>query len=388
MEMSKKKKSAKNALIKSVMKDLKESTNPSLGKVTASAFGSAFLNPTGVHSSKSTDEMTSMALPEGLDPDLLPSQLIKELPTEDSVVAQKKQGTASVQTYELKADPDFEKTSVLDGSGDEKKADGKKAEERISEEVKLAPASPREPTYAARTQVYTAPKPAAAAKKEAVVPEAKVSVGAAKQQFRVSGTDPSLAQAETLKMAQEKIVELEKEIETLRRENELLHSANDISKQKVEDLFVKLQQLDRLNVELKERNEAELKIYRDASAQRDTESQRLKSKIEELESRLANDLKRVRIRERELENRLEIAKVERVALLRAKDEQILDLKRKMDQLLSDFDQQKGKSVELQAKLESNNDQFARTVRALRLALSNLESTEESSITLAPIKKAE
>jgi hypothetical protein len=45
-------------------------------------------------------------------------------------------------------------------------------------------------------------------------------------------------------------------------------------------------------------------------------------------------------------------------------------------------------VELQAKLESNNDQFARTVRALRLALSNLESTEESSITLAPIKKAE
>ncbi|MCE3010106.1 MAG: hypothetical protein LW875_05795 [Proteobacteria bacterium] len=369
--MSKKKKSAKNALIKSVMKDLKEITNPSIGKGTSSAFGSAFLNATGVHSSKPTHEMTSMALPEGLDPELLPSKLIKDLPKEESADTTKKQDTFSGQTYELRSDPDFEKTAVLEGQVQANKAP-----------------APEEPTYAARTQVYSAPKVASSAKKEPAVPEAKVSVGAAKPQFRLTGTEPSLAQAETLKLAQEKIVELEKEIETLRRENELLHSANDISKQKCEDLFVKLQQLDRLNVELKERNEAELKIYRDASAQRDTESQRLKSKIEELESRLANDLRRVRIRERELENRLEIAKVERVALLRAKDEQILDLKRKMDQLLSDFEQQKVKSADLQAKLDSNNDQFARTVRALRLALSNLESTEESSITLAPIKKAE
>jgi len=357
--MSKKKKSAKNALIKSVMKDLKEITNPSIGKGTSSAFGSAFLNATGVHSSKPTHEMTSMALPEGLDPELLPSKLIKDLPKEESADTTKKQDTFSGQTYELRSDPDFEKTAVLEGQVQANKAP-----------------APEEPTYAARTQVYSAPKVASSAKKEP------------KPQFRLTGTEPSLAQAETLKLAQEKIVELEKEIETLRRENELLHSADDISKQKCEDLFVKLQQLDRLNVELKERNEAELKIYRDASAQRDTESQRLKSKIEELESRLANDLRRVRIRERELENRLEIAKVERVALLRAKDEQILDLKRKMDQLLSDFEQQKVKSADLQAKLDSNNDQFARTVRALRLALSNLESTEESSITLAPIKKAE
>ena len=45
--------------------------------------------------------------------------------------------------------------------------------------------------------------------------------------------------------------------------------------------------------------------------------------------------------------------------------------------------------ELNQKIEANQEQFARTVRALRIALTNLEVNENtSSITIAPFKKAE
>ena len=100
-------------------------------------------------------------------------------------------------------------------------------------------------------------------------------------------------------------------------------------------------------------------------------------------------MKKVRVRERELENRLELSKMEKVALVRTKDESILELKRKIDLMSVELDNYKTKCIELNQKIESNQEQFSRTVRALRLALTNLEANEHTlSITLAPLKKAE
>jgi hypothetical protein len=226
-------------------------------------------------------------------------------------------------------------------------------------------------------------------KKSQTPVEAKVSYGSQKPDLKASAYEAQFMQAENLKIAQQRIVELEKDIERLRKENEVLMSAGEISQQKLEDISIKANNLERSKFELKDQSESELKIFRDGLQVKDNEILRLRTKVEELESRLANDLKKIRVRERELENRLELSKMEKSALSRSKDETILDLKRRLDHLNSEIENYKDRVVDLNQKLESNHEQFGRTVRALRIALTNLEVNENtSSITIAPMKKAE
>jgi peptidoglycan hydrolase CwlO-like protein len=91
------------------------------------------------------------------------------------------------------------------------------------------------------------------------------------------------------------------------------------------------------------------------------------------------------VRERELENRLELVRAEKVALLRAKDENILELKKKMEHLQSELENYKEKCSELNKAMGENQDSLKRTARALRLALASLGITEEEILGL---KKAE
>lgn len=201
--------------------------------------------------------------------------------------------------------------------------------------------------------------------------------------------DAHLIQAENMKLAQTRILELEKEIEKLRSENEMLTNAGNLAQEKIEDLMQRLQNLERIRLEMKDQNESELRLFRDGIASKDAELNRLLRKVEELETRLSSDLKRVRVRERELENRLELSRVEKNALVRTKDESILELKRKLDSMTSEIENYRQRVLDLNQKLDANHDKLRRTVRALRLALTNLEVDENtSSITLAPIKKAE
>lgn len=225
-------------------------------------------------------------------------------------------------------------------------------------------------------------------KKSQAPVEPKVSFGG-RSDLKASAYEAQFMQAENLKIAQQRIVELEKDIERLRKENEVLISAGEISQQKLEELSMRVGNLDRDKHDLKEQSDSELRIFRDGLQAKDNEILRLRTKVEELESRLANDLKKIRVRERELENRLELSKLEKQALSRSKDETILDLKRRVDHLNSEIENYKDRVIELNQKLESNHEQFGRTVRALRIALTNLEVNEgTSSITIAPVKKAE
>lgn len=207
---------------------------------------------------------------------------------------------------------------------------------------------------------------------------------------KTSPFELQFAQAENMRMAQQRILQLEKEIEDLRKENELLSSANEISRQKYDEVIAKVQQLERQKHELKETNESELRIFKEGLNSKDHEIRRLQAKVDELESRLSTDLRKVRVRERELENRLELAKAEKSALLRAKDDTILELKRKIDHLEADLENYQNRIIEMGQKLDGNQEQFARTVRALRIALTNLEVSDGTnpSITIAPLKKAE
>lgn len=197
--------------------------------------------------------------------------------------------------------------------------------------------------------------------------------------------DATLAQAESLKLAQQRILELEKEVEKYRLENEELASAGDIIRNRSEELTARIFALEKEKQEVSDSLQNELIIVKGTLQYKETEVGKARQKIEELEARLKSDFKKIRVRERELENRLELVKAEKTALLRAKDENILELKRKIDHLQSELDNYRSKVLELNKTIDANQEQFKRTVRALRLALSNLEVKEEN---IVPLKKAD
>ncbi len=216
-------------------------------------------------------------------------------------------------------------------------------------------------------------------------PRASVRVEATQSSASVTSPEVSLAQAENLHIAQQRILELENEVDRLREENEELASAGEILKQKNEELRSQLAKLDDSKLEALQTSNAEIELLNSSLMSKDHELVQLKSKVEELEFRLQQDFKKIRVRERELENRLELARLEKTALMRAKDDSILDLKRRLDQLSAESESYRLKCQELNKQIEGNQDQFKRTVKALRLALSNLEVKHDSVV---PFKKAE
>lgn len=220
-------------------------------------------------------------------------------------------------------------------------------------------------------------------------PEVKVSVG----NFRgnkgvanvMTSVDASLAQSENLKLAQQRIMELEQEIEHLRMENEELASAGEIVRSRVDSLNARISALEKEKIEVQDSAQSEILLLKGGIQFKENEAAKARIKIEELETRLKSDFKKIRVRERELENRLELLRAEKSALVRSKDEYILDQKRKIDQLSQELDNYRKKCLELNKIIEANQDQVKRTERALRLALTNLESKEDGAV---PLKKAE
>ena len=189
--------------------------------------------------------------------------------------------------------------------------------------------------------------------------------------------DASLAQAETLKIAQSRIKELEVEIDRLRTENDDLASAGDVVTRRVEDLQIRLHRLEKEKHDLADQSKSELLILRGNLQFKDSELSKTKAKLEDLDMRMKSDFRKIRVRERELENRLELVRGEKQALMRAKDEKILDLQRKLDQYKSELDLYRAKVQDLNKIMENQHDQMQKTIRALRIALVNLEHEDSS-----------
>lgn len=184
--------------------------------------------------------------------------------------------------------------------------------------------------------------------------------------------DASLAQAENLRIAQNRILDLEKEIERLRQENDEILTAAEVIRNKSEEFTLKVSQLEKENQELKAEYKNESSLLKGNLAFKDSENQRLKEKIDELELRIKTDFKKIRVRERELENRLELMRAEKQAVAKSKDELLLELQRKNDISKSELETYRNKVQELNKTIESYQNQIKITVRTLRLALSHVE----------------
>ncbi|MEQ1663853.1 MAG: hypothetical protein ABL927_00595 [Bdellovibrionales bacterium] len=211
--------------------------------------------------------------------------------------------------------------------------------------------------------------------------EVKVSVGGkipirmnTSGMNRTFGSDAALIQSENLRVAQQRIFELEQEIERLRTENEQLAAAGETIRKRADELLADNEYKAEKLTELKERLESEKEILELAIRAKDRELNELNSKMAEYEMRLSTNLQKIRVRERELENRLELAKLESVAVMRSKDETILELKRQIDQFTNELENYRNKGQELNRQIGEKHETLRRTVKALRLALNMLEGS--------------
>jgi hypothetical protein len=201
----------------------------------------------------------------------------------------------------------------------------------------------------------------------------------------LAASEATLAQSESLRFAQDRIIELEKEVDRLRRENEQLAAAGETLGRRLDEALAGNESMQIEHQESLELHLEERKSLREAVQNRRVEAELLQRKVDELEIRLASDLKKIRVRERELENRLELLKMEGAALLRSKDEMILELKREVDKLSGETENYRHKNQDLHRQIDGDQDKFRRTVRALRLALSMLESEEENVVAMKKAK---
>lgn len=185
-------------------------------------------------------------------------------------------------------------------------------------------------------------------------------------------TAEKIAKAESIQMAQERILGLENELEQVRAKNEELLAAGEVLRRKTEELRLEVETLSRAKRDLEENLKNEVQVLEAKNSAKDREIGDLKIQVESLELRLKADLNTVRVRERELENRLELMKSETAAIVRNKDELILELKRNLDQAMLEMENYKEKGRKLNEEVEQSEERIRRAVKAMRLALSLLE----------------
>lgn len=221
------------------------------------------------------------------------------------------------------------------------------------------------------------------------VPEAKSTVGRfapLRSGGFSSATEAALATSENLRIAQTRILDLEQEISRLRTDNEQLAAAGETLRRRADELLAQTTALQGKMERTVETKEHEIDILRQSQIKKDKELSISRLKIDELEMRLSTNIQKIRVRERELENRLELVKMESTALVRNKDEIILDLKRQVDQLNLELENYRNKGQELNKQLGDRQEILRRTVKALRLALSMLEGDEDLGPQVSAQKK--
>ncbi len=145
-----------------------------------------------------------------------------------------------------------------------------------------------------------------------------------------------------LRSSQERIEILESQLKVEKVRGTELHytvkkqdqKLQEYDRDKLVEQQVLLKQVDDLMGQLKEKNdktrliEAKLKVAVD--------------EVEKIKDRVRQDIRRIRTREKELENQLEILKKDSSALISARDEKLIELKRKLDLLEFNLELEKEK----------------------------------------------
>ena len=183
-----------------------------------------------------------------------------------------------------------------------------------------------------------------------------------------------LGPSEGLRLAQEKVLKLEQEIQQLKKENVDLFTAGEIFKDKTEDLSNQLKSVQSEYEQTKGQFDQEKEVLLNSLDRKKKEIEESKKKADIMGELISSKMQKIQHTEQDLENRLEIMKKEADVLLKSKNKMILDLKRQINSINRTLDSYKMKGKELSQKLGDKQDVLKKTVKALHLTLSLLENS--------------
>jgi hypothetical protein len=129
-----------------------------------------------------------------------------------------------------------------------------------------------------------------------------------------------------------------------------------------------------------------MKLFEEKKLILEEKNKILLSELEKAAQKNKIDVKKVQMREKELEQRLELLKADSETQIRHRDLKILDLKRKLDGMEFDMESisvQEKRSVESRFELE---DKLEKAIKTLRSAITVLEDESEKSNALEALKK--
>ena len=161
----------------------------------------------------------------------------------------------------------------------------------------------------------------------------------------------------------------------------VLNMRAELDEKKIELSIIRKKLNDEIT-ELKDR----LKVYDEKKLIIEEKNKILMMEMEKVAQKNKVDLKRVQMRERELEQKLELLKADSETQIRHRDLKILELKRKIDSMEFDMESitvQEKRSVESRFELE---DKLDKAIKTLRSAINVLEEESDKSNVLEALKK--
>ncbi|MGK5082497.1 hypothetical protein WDW37_04250 [Bdellovibrionota bacterium FG-1] len=188
-----------------------------------------------------------------------------------------------------------------------------------------------------------------------------------------------------LQATQDQMRSIEQAFREERAKNIELTHISQGQKQKLEQFeSEKNHALDGLQGELAELR-FQLKAKTDKARIMDSQVREATDEMEHLKERVRSDIRKIRVREKDLENRLEIAKKDAEALLSARENKIIELKRKLDLLEFNMDllqDQHAREKENSQKLRERLSKAAQVVRVAGGLLDNPAEAAQLAAALA------
>ncbi|MFH1223597.1 MAG: hypothetical protein V1647_04570 [Pseudomonadota bacterium] len=173
---------------------------------------------------------------------------------------------------------------------------------------------------------------------------------------------------------------LEQRILMLEEENKKQAKIMSSQKKEIEEYRERIGKLDSENRKIiAELSSAEGNVRMDFEAQLNKAAvieekyNTLAQNHEEMKAKVRKDIQKIRMREKELANKLDMIKNDSETLLAAKDHKILQLKQHIDNLEFEIESLKEKVTTFQDLAKENEEKAERVIKALRLSTSLLET---------------
>jgi len=168
-----------------------------------------------------------------------------------------------------------------------------------------------------------------------------------------------------------------------RTHSELTHTNLELQ-QELETAKSSEQQIKKEMSHLREKFETDIAILKNDYEQQQRQNGSFQEQLQDLNRQktawketIAEDLKKIKIKERELENRYELLKQDTETLLDSKDQQILELRKKTDAFELELESLEERLRSEHAVLNSIDSKKRRLIETLKLAISLLEQIDSN-----------